>query len=102
MSEEIVVKAEGGKFTTVDTNGQINTYDLNNPDKEMLARLCDVASRRVDTSPAVLQMIYIDNDDAVPPQAEPIKDVFRALIDGRITQEEAKAEILKLKALLSG
>lgn len=99
-TDEFIIQGAGQqKFTTVDRNGVVRTYDMDNPSREMLKQLCDVASRRVDANEAVLRMLYIEND-AVPDAALPIRDIFQALVDGQITPEQAKEDILKLKESL--
>ena len=79
--------------------GEQKVHDLDNPDKEMLVQLCDVALNRVKTSHQVIKMLYLDND-YMPKEAQAIKEVFADLVEGKIDSEEAYKIITEFKLFI--
>lgn len=53
-----------------------------------------IAADRLDSSPQVLRMIYVDND-AVP---EPLREVMGHYLDGKLTRDETAKRLAELKA----
>ena len=94
---EFIVQGVGKpRFTTIDETGKRRVYDMDKPDREMLRQLCEVASRRVNDSHAILKMLYIDNE-GVPEPALRIKGIFQELLVGELSPTEAEQQILALR-----
>lgn len=53
-----------------------------------------IAADRLDSSPQVLKMIYVDNDTA----PKPLREVMSQYLDGKLTKDETAKRLAELKA----
>ena len=94
--DHIVPTGKDKAFVFDPKTGKSKTYDFANPDADMLRQMADVLLNRLG-SPAVLKMLYIDTASVVPAE---VKAIVQSLLDGNISQDEARTKVLEWKATI--
>lgn len=91
----ITPQGENKAFAFDPKTGESKVYDFDKPDKDMLRQMAEVLIHRLD-NPAVLRMLYLDNDK-VPPE---ICTIVQDLVDAKIDKSDATRRIEEWKAKL--